>query len=98
MIMKMRAKKKFPHAGKLKHVRIEVDAPPGKGASVHKTMHPSEGNEYPAEEQSGSFSTKEEALHHAGKMMGADVAMEPPVGETNVAQNAGDAEEAAKVA
>ena len=96
MKMTVKAKQKFPHAGKLKHVRVEID--PKKGATVHTMHHPSEGNEWPSEQPAGAFGTKEEAFNHAAKLGGVDASLEPPVGETNVAQNAGDAEEAAKVA
>lgn len=87
-------KKKFPHAGKLKHVRIEID--PKHGASVHTMQHPSEKDEWPSEQPAGSFGTKEEAFHHGAKLGGVDAELQPPpVGETNVAQGAGDAQEAA---
>ena len=97
MKMKIHGKNKFPHAGKLKHVRVEHD-PVNGGASVHIMHHPSKENEWPSEQPAGTFGTPEEAYHHAAKMGGVQATLEPPVGETNVAQNAGDAEEAAKVA
>ena len=95
MKMTVKAKNAFPHAGKLKHVRVEID--PKHGASVHTMHHPSKENEWPSEQPAGSFGTPEEAFHHAAKLGGVDSTLEPPVGETNVAQNAGDAEEAETV-
>lgn len=65
--------KKHPHAGKLKHVRIEV-ADNG-GATVHTMHHPATMHEYPNEVQAGAYGSKEEALHAAAKHMGVDASM-----------------------
>lgn len=66
--------KKHPHAGKLKHVRIEM-ADNG-GATVHTMHHPATMHEYPNEVQSGAYGSKEEALHAAAKHMGVDANMD----------------------
>lgn len=65
--------KKHPHAGKLKHVRIEM-ADNG-GATVHTMHHPATMHEYPNEVQAGAYGSKEEALHAAGKHMGVNMDM-----------------------
>lgn len=78
MMIKATTKRKpHPMAGKLDELRIKMAE--NGGASVHTRHHPKAGMEhemYQPEVESGSFSSPEEALHHAAKHMGVDVSME----------------------
>lgn len=86
--MKMTVKGKPSKAGhNLKHIRIEMSK--NGGATVHRMMQGTKDSPFPQEENMGSHSSGEEALHHAGQLMGADVQL----GD----HDAGAAEEAAEV-
>ena len=96
--MKIVAKPKPKHIkdGDVKEVRI-AKAENG-GADVHVRHAPSKGNEFPIEKHTGSFSTIEEAFHHAAGHMGANVQMDDddanpdaePQGQEVVEEPAGD--------
>lgn len=57
-------------AGKLKHVRIEPAQ--NGGATVHTLHHGETEHDYPSEKNVGAYGSPEEALHAAGKAMGAN--------------------------
>lgn len=81
MKMKITHHPKHKVDGKLKHVRIEM-ATHNKGTTVHAQYHGTPSNPYPSEESSAAFSTPEEGLHHAGKLMGADVTFDGDHGDS----------------
>ena len=78
MKFKVKEKPKPAHSD-VRHVKISL-ADNG-GADVHVQHQPKEHEMYAPEQHSGSFSTKEEALHHAGGLMGANTELEE-AGET----------------
>jgi hypothetical protein len=75
MKMTVKAKSHKPKHN-LQHARISFAK--NGGATVHTRENPSEGKPYPDEQESGAFNSPEEALHHVGKMVGADVVLGDP--------------------
>jgi hypothetical protein len=73
MKYKVKEKPKPEHSG-VRHVKISL-ADNG-GADVHVQHQAKEHEMYSPEKHSGSFSTKEEAMHHACGLMGANSELE----------------------